>query len=675
VTLGATNPGGSGSANLTLTLTAAAPVIMTPPHTLCTFNGANGANPAAGVIQGSDGNYYGTTESDGISGNGTVFEVAANGAFATLGFLNWAGDGAYPEGALVQTGDGNFYGTAQSGGAGGEGEIFRLALSGSPAGLVSFGYANGSGPLGALAQGTDGNLYGTTEGGGSAGDGSLYRLSLSGSLASLCSFTGSNGSTPMAGMVQGSDGNFYGTTLYGGSANLGSVFKMTTSGSLTALCSFTGSNGQEPMAALVQGSGGTLYGTTLYGGASNLGTVFAVTTSGSLSTLYSFNTASGADPFGGLVQGLDGNFYGTTALGGVSNLGAIFEITPAGALSTLYSFTGGSDGAEPESGLVQGSDGNLYGTTFTAGSGGDGTVFSITPLYASGSTGRAFSYQINASNSPTAYNATGLPAGLSVNTATGLISGTATATGTTSVTISATNAGGTGSATLTILMLLPPPVITSALSATGTTGVTFSYQIAATNSPTSFGATGLPAGLSVNPATGLISGTATVTGSSTVIITASNATAATTAPLGITMNTSFATWQSLWFSQAQLANPAISADTANPSGDGIPNLMKYALNLNPLVSATTGLPVGAIMNIGGTNYLTLTYTQAVWAADLTYTPQVSGDLKTWNSGAGYLTTVSVTPNGDGLTETVVVQDLTPVAGGPPQFIRLMIVGP
>src|SRR5437868_11684450 len=129
------------------------------------------------------------------------------------------------------------------------------------------------------------------------------------------------------------------------------------------------------------------------------------------------------------------------------------------------------------------------------------------PLTATGQVGVAFSYQITATNSPTSFNATGLPAGLTVNTTSGLISGTPTTAGTYSVTISATNGGGTGNATLTLTIKPPPPVITSSLTATGQVVVAFSYTIAATNSPTSYNATGLPAGLSVNTATGVISGT------------------------------------------------------------------------------------------------------------------------------------------------------------------------
>src|SRR5204862_2251562 len=123
-------------------------------------------------------------------------------------------------------------------------------------------------------------------------------------------------------------------------------------------------------------------------------------------------------------------------------------------------------------------------------------------LTATGQVGVAFSYTIAATNSPTSYNETGLPAGLSVNTSTGLISGTPTTAGTYAVTISATNSGGTGSATLTLTINPPPPpVIQPPLTATGQVGVAFSYSITAANNPTSYNATGLPAGLSVNTTT------------------------------------------------------------------------------------------------------------------------------------------------------------------------------
>jgi uncharacterized repeat protein (TIGR03803 family) len=201
------------------------------------------------------------------------------------------------------------------------------------------------------------------------------------SLTTLYSFAGSDdGGYPVAGLVQGSDGNFYGPTSAGGGHNLGTVFKITPSGTLTTLYSFAGSDGEFPFAGLVQGSDGNFYGTTEQGGANDQGTVFKITPSGTLTTLYSFAGSDGAEPFAGLVQGSDGNFYGTTQLGGLGpctgGCGTVFKITPSGALTTLYSFAG-SDGANPDAGLVQGSDGNFYGTTHQGGANNVGTVFRL----------------------------------------------------------------------------------------------------------------------------------------------------------------------------------------------------------------------------------------------------------------------------------------------------------
>lgn len=114
---------------------------------------------------------------------------------------------------------------------------------------------------------------------------------------------------------------------------------------------------------LAQGRDGNLYGTTNAGGTSGMGTVFKATPSGAVTTIYNFSGSDGWNPDGGLVLGADGNFYGTTTIGGAHNLGTLFKITPSGVLTTLYSFTGAADGYNPRGGLVMGKNGSFYGTT------------------------------------------------------------------------------------------------------------------------------------------------------------------------------------------------------------------------------------------------------------------------------------------------------------------------
>ena len=222
-------------------------------------------------------------------------------------------------------------------------------------------------------------------------------MTTNGMLTTLASFSGTNGANPQAGLIQGGGGNFYGTTLSGGSGGFGTVFMVTTNGALTLLYSFTGGDdGANPYGGLLRGSDGNFYGTTVNGGTNGYygdfghwvtpGTVFKLTTNGTLTILASFATTNGAHPYAGLVQGSDGNFYGTTEDGGTNGReGTVFMATSNGVLTSLWSFTGGRDGASPYAGLVQGSDGTFYGTTTWGGLGiignypGYGTVFKMKP--------------------------------------------------------------------------------------------------------------------------------------------------------------------------------------------------------------------------------------------------------------------------------------------------------
>ncbi len=284
-------------------------------------------------------------------------------------------DGYNPYAALVQGSDGNFYGTTISGGADGNGTVFRIGPGDSFTNLYSFlSSGGGQSPYGGLVQGSDGNFYGTTAS-------TVFRMTPDGSLTNIHVLSGSDGSDPHATLVQGSDSNFYGTSYSGGAHGVGAVFRISPGGSYTNLYSFTiGSDGIRPSAGLVQDTGGKFYGTTTFGGMNSAGTVFRISPGGSYTNLFSFSHSVGLFPYGRLVQGSDGNFYGTTTGGGVStnncNCGTVFQITPGGSLTTLHSFTG-SDGSHPYAGLAQGADGIFYGTTRDGGSNGYGNVFKL----------------------------------------------------------------------------------------------------------------------------------------------------------------------------------------------------------------------------------------------------------------------------------------------------------
>ncbi|TAL06941.1 MAG: hypothetical protein EPO07_01090 [Verrucomicrobia bacterium] len=340
--------------------------------------------PYGRLVQGTNGDFYGTTKSGGVSGKGTVFKVTSDGNWTTLFSFSGTNGAAPYYGGLLRASDGNFYGNTYSGGTNGYGTIFKITHAGVFSNLFLFRNTNGNSPRGWLAQGSDGNLYGTTYGGGSNSLGTVFKMTTAGALTTLVSFNGTNGSNPSAGLVSGGDGNFYGTSLSGGSNDLGTVFRITTNGALTTLAVFTGTSGsfpgESPLGGLVRGSDGLLYGTTEYGGTSDDGTIFRITTNGVFTSLFSFSHTNGFDPEAGLVEGLDGRFYGTTYdyPGGLATNqnGTVFAITPGGAFEMVYAFDY-TNGPNPSADLTLGRDGNLYGSTVIGGSAGYGAIFRL----------------------------------------------------------------------------------------------------------------------------------------------------------------------------------------------------------------------------------------------------------------------------------------------------------
>jgi uncharacterized repeat protein (TIGR03803 family) len=322
--------------------------------TLYTFTGStDGGYPVGALTLTTGGVFYGTTS------EGTAFKITSAGNLTTLITL----DGP-PEAGLLQATDGNFYGTTVYGGLYGFGTIFRMTASGAVTYIYNFcsqdGCTDGAEPQAALIQGTDGNLYGTTTVGGTGGGndcslattgcGTVFKITLEGALTTLYSFCShancSDGAFPHDSLAQDAEGNLYGTTRWGGTGlfcpiqgpGCGTVFKITRTGKLTTLHSFckgsTCSDGDFPLAGLALGTDGNLYGTTptgVVGAPSVYGTIFKITPSGALTTLYTFcsqpNCTDGYDPDVNLMQATNGSFYGTTPYGGSNGYGTVFSLS------------------------------------------------------------------------------------------------------------------------------------------------------------------------------------------------------------------------------------------------------------------------------------------------------------------------------------------------------------
>jgi uncharacterized repeat protein (TIGR03803 family) len=352
--------------------------------TLHSFINTDGGRPSAGLIQATDGSFYGTTSTFGIYGYyGTVFKMDSSGNLTTL--HSFAGDdGGNPHAGLIQASDGSFYGTTSTGGTYGDGTVFRMDSSGNLTTIHSFTGSDGANPYARLIQATDGDFYGTTVYGGAGDQGTVFKMDSAGNTTRLYSFTYSAGILPYAELIQGSDGYFYGTTLEGGAHGTGTVFKIDTAGNLTTLHSFDGTDGDNPYAGLIQASDGNLYGTTRIGGTHSFGTVFRMDSSGNVTVLHNFpdSSSDGNTPYAGLIQATDGSFYGTTASGGGGNQGTVFKMDTSGNLTILQNLTsGGLNGALPQCVLFQAPDGDFYGTTLGGGTGscsfGCGTVFTM----------------------------------------------------------------------------------------------------------------------------------------------------------------------------------------------------------------------------------------------------------------------------------------------------------
>ncbi len=335
------------------------------------------------------------------------FSLAACAQAQTMNyFADFNGSNGWePYASVVQATDGNFYGAGTNGILGGGGNMFRMTPSGQITSIYEFcslpGCADGAGVESAPVVGSDGNLYGVTVGGGgnsltgSAG-GTVFQMTLDGKLKvvyTFCSMSNcADGATPN-GIILGGDGNFYGTTVYGGvgDGGPGVIFKVTPDGAYTRLHAFCAetncTDGDKPFFPPVQGNDGNLYGVAGDGGTLGGGVFYKVTPSGDYSVIYNFcNFQNSACLDGGypnaIAKDAEGNFVGT-AIGGTSGYGVIFKITPSGQYTVLHNFAPNGNMGGPQTPLTLASDGNLYGTFNGSGSGtwgpfGRGGIYAVT---------------------------------------------------------------------------------------------------------------------------------------------------------------------------------------------------------------------------------------------------------------------------------------------------------
>jgi uncharacterized repeat protein (TIGR03803 family) len=334
---GATADGGANGAGALFEIAHTSPTATL----LASFDSVGGISPRGGVVRDASGNLYGTTYNGGGGDSvGTVFEVAAGSTTITTlaafqyGLHTGSTTGAYPDSPVTLDASGNFYGTCDSRGAGGNGTVYEIAKgSNTITALASFNGSNGAGSRGPLAFDAAGDLYGTTAYYGTADDGTVFEIAHgSNSVTTLASFHGANGSLPDGGVILDAAGNLYGTTFSGGANGYGTIFEIAAgSSTITTLASFNGINGADAYAGLTLDAAGNLYGTTEDGGPFGSGTAFELARgSTAITTIAAFSVADGGS-YGGLTLDSLGNLYGTT--GNTGDGGTVFELTPNTAVT------------------------------------------------------------------------------------------------------------------------------------------------------------------------------------------------------------------------------------------------------------------------------------------------------------------------------------------------------
>jgi uncharacterized repeat protein (TIGR03803 family) len=393
--------------------------------TLHHFNAGDGYNPVAALFQASDGRLYGAAPSGGSGGGkdmfpgGTVFRVDTAGNFAVIhdfitGFAG-NGPGSSPLSALADGHDGYLYGTTYGGST-----VYRVTVSAqfayaanvtdpgeqsgpdtpvteldgawygtTPSSLFRFdgnsltylhtfgGTGDGYSPWGGLLGASDGDLYGATYSGGTNSAGTIYRYSpASDTYEKIHDFSGTDSAHPTGDLIETAPGDFYGTTAGNGFDDSGSVFHADASGTITPLYLIPTELSQFPQAGPARAPNGDFY-TTGYGSTAG-GSIFSVDSQGLYTPRHGLDYATeGSVPNGTLLWASDGRLYGIGSDGGAGGYGTVFRYDGSPTLTVLKAFSGDADGVMPRGGLIQASDGNIYGVTYGLVTVSSGTIFRI----------------------------------------------------------------------------------------------------------------------------------------------------------------------------------------------------------------------------------------------------------------------------------------------------------
>jgi uncharacterized repeat protein (TIGR03803 family) len=300
--------------------------------TLYNFTGgADGAYPFGGLTLARDGDYYGTALEGGSNGLGVLFKITSSGLLTVLYNFTGGADGAGPTSPPIEGSDGNFYGTTW-GQSSQLSTLYKYNPSGNLTTIYTFEVAFSAAwqPV----QGVDGNLYVAADSGGAHNCGYAVKLTTAGVVEGRYTFNcTSGGDTPFGALIQAPDGSFYGTTLHGGANGGGIIFRINfKDGAFTVLHSFGGTpgDGLHPEGGLAQATDGNFYGSTAEGGSSGYGSLFQLTPAGSYSQLYSFPPVQNVlyqVPVAPPTQDTTGTFYGATQFGGGNGLGSVYTLS------------------------------------------------------------------------------------------------------------------------------------------------------------------------------------------------------------------------------------------------------------------------------------------------------------------------------------------------------------